>query len=411
MRFNERVQKSIKQTGYLNIWEGSVRSSKTVASLLAWMLYVIASPEKVFLMSGKTQGTLFRNCIGGDYGLIALSAGVAEYKTDSNGLKYVQLLGNVIYCAGANDKVAYEKVRGMTIGGWYADEANLHPQSFVEEALRRSIVSKDRRNFWTLNPDTPEHWIYADYLDKYEKDELPGYNYHHFTLDDNPSISEERKEELKRQYSGVFYDRYILGLRVRAEGGIYKSFDNEKNVRPITDDIRGSIIMAEVGIDFGGNQSATAFNLVGYTAGMQKVYVLDEFYDTVNAGTTSLKNNFRLHIEKWKAIYPFLADVFCDSSESLLIKTLRNMALPVNVRTAWKREIIDRIRLEDMLISTGRLIIGEHCTHTISAFKNAVWDESEQDDVRLDDGTTNIDSLDATEYCLERHMKELIEER
>jgi PBSX family phage terminase large subunit len=181
-------------------------------------------------MSGKTLSTLYRNCVAGDFGIIELTCGLFRYRSDTTGTKVLRVGEKTVYCLGANDERSYTKIRGLTIGGWYADEVNLHPQSFVEEAFRRSIVSSDRKNYWTLNPDTPNHWIYKEYIDRYLHENLPGYFWHHFVLADNPAITAERRHELEQQYTGVFYKRYILGLRVKAEGLIFDAFDPDRNI-------------------------------------------------------------------------------------------------------------------------------------------------------------------------------------
>lgn len=222
---SQKAINSIANTGYLNVWEGAVRSGKTVASSLAWCAYVANSKENYFIMSGKTITALYRNVIGGDFGLLALLGQLGEYKTDREGNKVLLVHApggdKVCYCFGANDERSYSKLRGLTAGGWYADEVNMHPRSFIDEAFRRTIVSQDRKNFWTLNPDNPYHFIYTEYLDKYEAEHLDGFYLWKFYLDDNLAIPPERKEELKQQYSGIFYRRYILGERCLAEGLVY----------------------------------------------------------------------------------------------------------------------------------------------------------------------------------------------
>lgn len=222
----QKAINSIANTGYLNCWEGAVRSGKTVASSVAWINYVANSPEKFFIMSGKTIATLYRNVIGGDFGMLAILGPLGEYKIDREGNRILRVRVSkdnikTCYCFGANDESSFQVMRGLTAGGWYADEVNLHPRSFIEEAFRRTIVSQDRKNFWTLNPDNPNHWIYTEYLDKFQKMRLPGFWLWHFKLEDNKAIPPERKEELKMQFSGIFYKRYILGERVLAEGIVY----------------------------------------------------------------------------------------------------------------------------------------------------------------------------------------------
>lgn len=228
----QKAINSIANLGYLNVWEGAVRSGKTVASSIAWIRYVASSPEKFFIMSGKTIATLYRNVIGGDFGMLAMLGPLGNYKIDREGNRILHIRGNdgtlkTCYCFGAHDESSYQIMRGLTAGGWYADEINLHPQNFLEEAFRRTIVSRDRKNLWTLNPDNPTHWIYTEYIDKYEEKKLPGYYLWHFTLEDNLAIDDQRKEELKMQFSGIFYRRYILGERVLAEGIIYDMLTDE----------------------------------------------------------------------------------------------------------------------------------------------------------------------------------------
>ena len=76
------------------------------------------------------------------------------------------------------------------------------------------------------------------------------------------------------------------------------------------------------------------------------------------------------------------------------------------IHNALKNEIIDRIRFTTAMFGQDRLwVVKEKCPNTISAFDNAVWDEEEIDDVRLDDGNYNIDSLDSFEYSIEKQMK------
>lgn len=225
----QKAINSIANTAYLNVWEGAVRSGKTVASSIAWITYVTNSKENFFIMSGKTIATLFRNVIGGDIGMIAMLGPNGAYKVDREGNRILQMYGvdgniKTCYCFGAHDESSFQTLRGVTAGGWYADEINLHPRSFVDEAFRRTIVSSDRKHFWTLNPDNPNHWVYSDFTDKYEEMELDGFYLWHFSLEDNLAMPPNRREELKLQYSGIFYDRYILGKRVVAEGAIYNSF-------------------------------------------------------------------------------------------------------------------------------------------------------------------------------------------
>lgn len=407
--FGEKAKESIKDPGYLTVWEGSVRSMKTVVSLWAFLLYVISSDETTFLMTGATQGSLYRNCIDNEFGLIALSNNMFDDKTDKNNSKYLQLKGTKkkIYYFGGENKSSYKPIRGQTYGGWYADEINKQHRNTVNEGFNRTVVSSDRKNFWTLNPDVPNHWIYTDFIDKYKKQNLKGYKWFHFTLEDNPAITKERREELARQYTGVFYQRFILGLRVSAEGAIYTEFEDSRNIKVLPADTK--ILFSTIGGDIGGNMSATSYvhtlfyyNKDGYLC----VHVRAEDFDKDNISTESILSRFETFSKESDNLY-FVENAYIDSAEQLIVKSMRNQG-NIPVKGSKKIAIIDRIRLGKVLLSQGRLTIDPSCKNLIDAFKSAVWKPDTIKQERLDDGTTNIDSLDSFEYSIERKFKELI---
>ena len=127
---SQKAINSIANAGYLNVWEGAVRSAKTVASTLAWIVYVTKSREKYFLMTGKTNATLYGNVISGDFGLLSILGDKAEYKTDGEGNRVLLITNDhnevkTCYCIGGNDERSFTKARGLTVAGWYADEVNL----------------------------------------------------------------------------------------------------------------------------------------------------------------------------------------------------------------------------------------------------------------------------------------------
>ena len=161
----KKTLRSIANLGFLNVWEGAIRSGKTVYALVAFCLYVTRSPEKTFLLSGRTLPTIERNAILGEYGILALIPG-SKYGKVGNSTAitiHTKEADKVIYVSGASDIKSYMAIRGNTYGGWFADEINMHDQRFVEEAFNRTVKSADRKHFWSLNPDNPNAWIYKDY--------------------------------------------------------------------------------------------------------------------------------------------------------------------------------------------------------------------------------------------------------
>jgi hypothetical protein len=166
-----------------------------------------------------------------------------------------------------------------------------------------------------------------------------------------------------------------------------------------------------IGVDFGGGTSAHAFVCTGFTRG--GIVVLDEYREKQALTPDRLAMAFIDFVRRCQARWP-VADVFCDSAEQTLINGLRAAAdavrLPVNIANAQKRPINDRIRALCILMGADKFKIAASCRETIDALKSAVWDAKKlTEDVRLDDGTTNIDSLDALEYSFEREIPALID--
>lgn len=409
----------------MTTYEGSIRSAKTVTSLHDWNDYILHCPPGNFLMSANTLGSLSRNCLDDpEYGFIAITGGAAKQGTDRDGSHYLLYDGKIIYLMGGNDAAAFKKAQGLTILGWYGDEAPLQHIDFIKTALGRSFASPMLRNIVTLNPESPTHWFYSDPsigIDRWKSDYVPKlYRRFHFTLDDNPAISEERKRILAASYTGVFYKRYILGLRVRAEGGIYTSFVNNKPGEPgnVLYELPGiqkgqekhRIFRVTLGADFGGSKSATTFNATGWFINLEgklSIVTAKEHYDSLNKSVESILSAWKTFVMKAREIGP-IDRAFGDSAEQLIIKSMNSCGAGVHVENAWKRPIIDRIRLYDVLYSQGRAFIMYDCPKTIEAVENAVWDPKKNDE-RLDDGSTNIDSLDAMEYPVERDAGQLLE--
>ena len=282
------------------------------------------------------------------------------------------------------------------------------PESFVNQATGRCSV--DGSKFWfNCNPGSPAHWFKTGWIDKRRDKRLL---YLHFTMDDNLSLTEAVKERYRGMYTGVFFKRYILGEWKSADGVIYRQFADDPE-RFILDEAPEDIFIGTMGLDFGGNGSAHAGCLVGITRGYRSIVILDEYYrkEVIDPGT--LTDDVCGFIQRSQAQVR-ATSIWCDSAETTLIKGIRTEVfarhIPVEVRNARKGEIIDRIRLCDMLMSQGRFFILRRCKRTIAALSEAVWDsKSPTKDKRLDDGSTNIDSLDALEYALEPHANRLIE--
>ncbi|MDE5994696.1 MAG: hypothetical protein K2G60_04200, partial [Oscillospiraceae bacterium] len=139
----------------------------------------------------------------------------------------------------------------------------------------------------------------------------------------------------------------------------------------------------------------------------KNMYILSEYYDKKNRSAESLISAFSEYISREKERFPALNEAYCDSAEQLLVKSFRQ-SVRIEVKNARKKPINTRINMLNRLISAGRLWVSEDCPHLIEALETAVWDERDiHKDVRLDDGSTNIDSLDAMEYAFETYERKL----
>ena len=386
----------------LNLLEGSVSSGKTWISLVLWAFWVATMPQdKLYLMCAKSLTTLKRNCLI----LLEELVGAKNFKF-SIAAKEGYLFGRRVLLEGANDVRSESKIRGLTLQGAYCDELTQFPEDFFAMLLSRLRVP-GAKLIATTNPDNPNHWLKKKYIDR--ADELDFLDVK-FLVDDNTTLAPDYVENIKREYTGVFYDRFILGLWKAAEGAIYRQFadDTEKF---LLDKPPDDIIFATMGMDFGGNGSAHAIICTGFSKQYKKIVILDEYYRKEVISPKQLERDVCDFVRRCQSRYN-VHDLYCDSAEQVLIKGIKTAAasekLTLNVHNARKGPITDRIRFYSMIMSQGRFFILRQCRHVVEAFQSAVWDSRKPDDVRLDDGTTNIDSLDAAEYSTEPYMSAII---
>lgn len=409
--------------------EGAIRSGKTIDHCIIAAAHLELCRDKIHLASGSTIGNAKLNigvCNG--FGLEALFRGRCKwgkYRDNEALFLYTQTGEKIVVFAGGGKADSYKRILGNSYGLWIATEINEHydsdnsRESFIKVAFGRQAAALDPLVLWDLNPCNPNHKIYSEYIDHYTKTNLPGYLYQHFTIDDNLAISDDRREEIKAQYdpNSVWYRRDILGERCVAEGLIYKYFANNTSEFLINDPLqwccerskRFSKIM--IGVDFGGTKSYTAFKAVGITYDCIVIVLDEEHIDSNDLDPDKLDWEFCDFVERVQETYGE-SQTRADNEESVLIRGLQNAVRKKSLRTtvlnAKKMEINNRIKLTIRLMKQKRLFVSRKCKHMIDAFQTAVYDPKSYDDERLDDGTSDIDSLDAFEYCIEPWYQKLI---
>lgn len=395
----------------INLLEGSVSSGKTWISLVLWAFWVKTMPiDGLYLMCAKSLTTLKRNC------LLLLQEQIGESNfTFSTSAKEGYLFGRLIFLEGANDARSESKIRGLTLQGAYCDELTQFPEDFFTMLLSR-LRLPGAKLFATTNPDSPMHWLKLNYLDRI--DELDFLDIK-FILDDNTVLLEENPEyfyNLKREYVGIYYERFILGNWVLAEGLIYQDFADNTNDYLIDDpekwldDNQQKARYFIVGVDFGGTGSATTFQATIITDKMTVLAVDEEYIDS-SIDPDALNKRFSAFIMRVGSLYG-RSHTYCDSAEQVLIRglqnTVRDKQLQTTIANAKKMPINDRIQLTLLLMAQKRFYVCKQCQHLTEAFQTAIYDPKRYDDTRLDDGTSNIDSLDAFEYSIEQYYEKLV---
>lgn len=375
-----KARRSVKlANARYNIWEGAVRSSKTVASSVAWMKYARTAPPGPLAMIGKTERTLKRNVI--DPIIEMVGASRARYLAGSGEL---WLNGRRIYTAGANDATAVSKIQGLTLAGAYGDEvATWSAELWKMLGTRLSVPGA--RFFGTCNPASPAHWLKTGWLDRSAL-WIDGDGHRHtttagdpvdlhrfsFTLDDNPHLDPVFVASLKNEYEGLFYKRYILGLWVPAEGAIYDMWDADKHVVSKLPEI---VRWISLGIDY-GTSAATAALMLGLGAD-GNLYLTHEWrWDSVKRQQRLTGGEYAQQMHDWTAGLGIHPEWWCvDPSAAGLREDFLRLGIAT---TGADNHVLDGIRLIASLLHAGLLLVHESCEGWIGEVLGYTWDPKQQ---------------------------------
>lgn len=408
---------STKQRAFLagcshrwNIKTGATRSGKTYLDVLCVIPKRIMAcrGEGLIVLMGNTRGTLERNILD-PMRQIWGGALVGQIRGDNT----VQLFGRKCYALGADSKKQVSRIQGAAMEYCYGDEITTWSADVF--AMLKSRLSCPHSHFdGTCNPESPQHW-FKQFLDSDADLFLQAY-----TIDDNPFLPASFVAQLKAEYAGtVYYQRFILGLWAAAQGVIY---------RPFADAVAagsGRFLWPSgkqcapwrihIGVDFGGNGSKHAFVATGILPGWRGVVALASAR-VEPTDVDKLGADFLTFCQAIFARYGEIHAVYCDSAEQVLIRQLRAQAsrsplawLSDRIALAKKIAINDRIRLTAILMGAGRFWYLPEADTLRDALATALWSGKHAgQDERLDDGSTDIDTLDAFEYTIERARAALL---
>ena len=320
-----------------------------------------------------------------------------------------RLFDEEVYCLGCEKANQVSKIQGTSIKYAYGDEvAKWNQDVFV---MIQASLDKDYSCFdGALNPENQSHWLKKDFLDLVEEKKLDVY-VQHYTIFDNPFLSKDFVDNLCKEYEGtVFYDRLILGLWKNAEGLIYRQFCDNPSVY-IKDEPKDeygnkiNFMIISIGIDYGATKGETEFKATGITNLFKQAWTIDEAKIT---GIYSPEQMYKEFVEFYKRVvrdYGKVTHAFADYGALGQVLTyglnkhLQDNQIPLKVQDCIKGRIVDRIELDCQLFGQMRRFILKKCKYLIEAYTQALWDEKHEDE-RLDDGTTPIDDLDASEYSM-----------
>ena len=349
----------------INILEGAVRSGKTWVSLVAWAVWVATQPATAqYLMVGKTLTTLKRNCLEDLQTLVG--SGAFKFSTAA---KEGSLFGRKVLLEGAGDARSEAKIRGLTLMGAYCDELTTFPQDFFSMLLSR-LSLPGAKLFATTNPDNPMHWLKTDFIDRAaEIDALVM----KFGFDDNPQLPPEYMTALRREYTGVFYRRFILGEWCVAEGAIYPDFDPARHVVDALPPMR----LHWVGVDY-GHSNPTVFLLAGL-GDDGRLYIIDEdIHKAADEGDQSPREYSRAMVRFLRKHEQGLRleAVVVDPSAKGFIVQLREDGV-ARVRSA-NNAVLEGIQLVSSILSADLLRVHRRCKTLIGELQGYVWDDRAQ---------------------------------
>lgn len=350
------------------IADGSIRAGKTVIMSFGFIMWAMTSyTYQNFGMAGKTIGSFRRNVVE-PLKKILHGRGMNVKDNVNDNMLEITYRGrtNYFYIFGGKDEGSQDLIQGITLAGLLLDEVALMPQSFVNQATGRCSVEGSKMWF-NCNPHGPNHWFKKEYLDQLEEKNAL---HLHFTMDDNPSLSERVKDRYRRMYSGIFYQRYILGLWVLAEGVVYDMFNKEKHVVKTIDRPYREYY---VSVDY-GTQNPMAFGLWGLHKGVW--YKVKEYHHSGRETTTKTNDEYVDDMVEWLGEEGLTKDdiraVIIDPSAASFKVQLRRSGFAVR---DGDNDVLEGIEYVQMALKNDLIKYNDRNEKTLDEFGSYVWDE------------------------------------
>jgi len=338
-----------------NIWVGAVRSGKTYSSILKLVDLIKNGPPGSCMIIGVNRDSVQRNVLLELYKFLGFSApGTKTTET--------KLYGRNIYFVGAFDESSVRRIQGSTLAFAYVDEATCIPAPFWRMLLSRLSV-KGAQLLATCNPEGPAHWLKKDFLDR--KDELDLVSWH-FTLDDNPSLDAKYVEDLKKEYTGMWYKRFILGEWAVAHGLIYDGFDHDNVYEHPFSNPNYYI----VGVDY-GTTNATAAVLCAVTPNQwPQIRVEQEYYyDSAKRGKSKTDDELVDDLRDFIS-YKNVSAIYVDPAAASLKIAMTQRDMPV---IDGNNDVLLGIKITSKFIANKNIVIQKGCSTLLEHIQSYSW--------------------------------------
>src|SRR5690554_108394 len=370
-----------------NIAIGSVRSGKTFAANIRIAREISEAPPGDGMFLGVSRETLQRN-------IILPFCEWLSIPPPSSKACSMTLWGRRIHLVGAPDERAQDKITGSTLTFAYVDELTLMPYGLFQ-MLKSRISNKGARLFATSNPDSPFHWVKKELIDNKEID----LKWWSFTMEDNPALDPSFVQNIKKEYTGIWYQRYIEGKWVLAEGAIYPFFDN--NIH-IIDHPPGFAKEYIVGVDY-GTTNPCVFVLIGIDrTQFPNIWCEKEyFYDSSRTNRHKSDSEYVDDLAKFIDGYPVKAIYVDPSASSFKVECRKNGISQV---FDAENDVLNGIRFQNKLLVNGTYKICANCRTTIEEYGNYLWDKKASENGVEKPIKRNDHTKDAERYALFTHL-------
>ncbi len=432
----------------LHVYEGTIRSSKTVTAVLEFFEAIQTSPEVLHLIAAADLDAIRENILYSQFGLITCFPKYCALVKDKIGGYYVsvksvipsRILERRILLAGYTAADRWKRILGKTLGVILVDEVNTANRQFIDECFARQVSVNNPLMIWTLNGDNPQHWIYQDYINRCqivgeapatiraEMDKVPknvGWYYTHWKMQDNPVMTIDKIQRAMKLYpiGSYYYTIKILGERGVPGDLIYIDYLNDEQIiDAYAKDNNGNPVYQLsrfiIGVDIGAGSAHDAFVLIGYNYNYSLCIVL-ECESFLSVGYTTKKQRLKMFIERARNIISrefsagltgILEGVSVDSAESNYINDLKADLFNTGIKVvgSFKATIKQRIDMNIVALASGRLLFHKAAAKVHRAFGVAKWADGKKGEEREDKSEEHNDILDATEYAQTVHMRALM---